>query len=57
MRTVDYSLIGKENVEPEKDVECAHPYFNVHVKSATGDARSLAVQRGSVEFTSFKALS
>ncbi|RCN48624.1 hypothetical protein ANCCAN_05263 [Ancylostoma caninum] len=41
---------GKENVVPERDVECAHPYFNVHVKSATGDARSLAVQRGSVEF-------
>ncbi|KAL6725470.1 hypothetical protein Aduo_007520 [Ancylostoma duodenale] len=37
---------GKENVVPERDVECAHPYFNVHVKSATGDARSLAVQRG-----------
>ncbi|EYC02671.1 hypothetical protein Y032_0098g3064 [Ancylostoma ceylanicum] len=40
------SRTGKENVVPEKDVECAHPYFNVHVKSASGDARSLAVQRG-----------
>ncbi|KAK6746141.1 hypothetical protein RB195_012323 [Necator americanus] len=41
---------GKENLalKAEKDVECAHPYFNVHVKSAAGEARSIAAQKGLV---------
>ncbi|CAJ0597272.1 unnamed protein product [Cylicocyclus nassatus] len=38
----------KENtpVTREVDVECSHPYYNVHVMSSRGDARSLAAQKG-----------
>ncbi|VDO86296.1 unnamed protein product [Heligmosomoides polygyrus] len=31
---------------PKRDVECDHPYYNVHYTSLSGDARTLAALRG-----------
>ncbi|KAK5980999.1 hypothetical protein GCK32_005391 [Trichostrongylus colubriformis] len=38
--------LGHQSKQAQEDVECAHPYYNVHCISKSGDARMWAAKKG-----------